>query len=239
MLARALFFLVAAPLARAGTVVGHGYITNTNEATGDVAVSLTGIAGQTGNYLTIVDDGAGAIFSVDVNGNAVSATNSYTSDGRFKANVTALGYGLAALKALRPVEFRWNEQAPARADRSKQLGFIAQEAEAVAPELVKTDARGYKSMLCAPETRARRAPPTDRASLERRENARARGASPRALAGTTASESSRPRRSKSSRPRSRRSGRRSPRSRRSSPPLRTGSRRSRPARPRVGPPGVV
>ena len=91
MLARALFFLVAAPLARAGTVVGHGYITNTNEATGDVAVSLTGIAGQTGNYLTIVDDGAGAIFSVDVSGNAVSATNSYTSDGRFKANVTALG----------------------------------------------------------------------------------------------------------------------------------------------------
>ena len=165
MLARALFFLVAAPLARAGTVVGHGYITNTNEATGDVAVSLTGIAGQTGNYLTIVDDGAGAIFSVDVSGNAVSATNSYTSDGRFKANVTALGYGLAALKALRPVEFRWNEQAPARADRSKQLGFIAQEAEAVAPELVKTDARGYKSMLCAPETRARRAAPTDRASL--------------------------------------------------------------------------
>ena len=237
MLARALFFLVAAPLARAGTVVGHGYITNTNEATGDVAVSLTGIAGQTGNYLTIVDDGAGAIFSVDVNGNAVSATNSYTSDGRFKANVTALGYGLAALKALRPVEFRWNEQAPARADRSKQLGFIAQEAEAVAPELVKTDARGYKSMLCAPESAPRGA---DRPRVsERRENARARGASPRALAGTTASASSRPRRSKSSRPRSRRSARRSPRSRRSSPPLRTGSRRSRPARPRVGPPGVV
>ena len=105
-----------------------------------------------------------------------------------KANVTALGYGLAALKALRPVEFRWNEQAPARADRSKQLGFIAQEAEAVAPELVKTDARGYKSMLCAPKSAPRGA---DRPRVsERRENARARGASPRALAGTTASASS-------------------------------------------------
>ena len=58
MLARALFFLVAAPLARAGTVVGHGYITNTNEATGDVSVSRTGIAGQ---RVTMADPTQGAL----------------------------------------------------------------------------------------------------------------------------------------------------------------------------------
>ena len=146
---RALLLLAAAPLARAGTVVGHGYITNTNEATGDVSVSLTGIASQTANFITVVDDAAGAIFSVAANGDVTSATGNYaTSDARWKANVTALGYGLDALMALRPVEFHWNAQAPARAVRSKQLGFIAQEVEAVAPEIVNTDASGYKSMMC-------------------------------------------------------------------------------------------
>lgn len=45
--------------------------------------------------------------------------------------------------ALRPVEFNWNSQA--QGDK-KYLGFIAQEVEQVAPNLVTTDSNGYKQL---------------------------------------------------------------------------------------------
>ena len=64
----ALVLLTLLPLASCGTVCGHGYITSTNEATTDVAISLTGIASQTGNFLTIVDDGSNALASIDKDG---------------------------------------------------------------------------------------------------------------------------------------------------------------------------
>ena len=67
----ALFVLLALlPLASCGSVYGHGYITNTNEATTDVSISLTGIASQTGNFLTIEDDGSNALASIDKDGMA-------------------------------------------------------------------------------------------------------------------------------------------------------------------------
>jgi hypothetical protein len=65
---------------------------------------------------------------------AVYATNGtiQTSDARLKEDVRSLHYGLDELLSLRPVSFRWKEDEAART----QLGFIAQEVEAILPEAV-------------------------------------------------------------------------------------------------------
>lgn len=71
---------------------------------------------------------------------AVYATNGtiQTSDARLKEDVRPLPYGLDEVLSLRPVSFRWKEDEAART----QLGFIAQEVEAVLPEAVIRGADG-------------------------------------------------------------------------------------------------
>ncbi len=57
-----------------------------------------------------------------------------TSDERLKSNIENLGYGLEAIKQLRPVSFRWREGF----DQDTKLGLIAQEVLQVLPEVVNT-----------------------------------------------------------------------------------------------------
>ncbi len=54
------------------------------------------------------------------------------SDRRLKTEVASLDYGLATVKALRPVSFQWRDR-----DDGRQLGFIAQEVLEVVPEVVQ------------------------------------------------------------------------------------------------------
>ena len=70
------------------------------------------------------------------------------SDARFKTNITTLVDALENLKKLRGVSYDWDQDSnPERNfDNSKQIGLIAQEIEKVYPELVNTDAKGYKSV---------------------------------------------------------------------------------------------
>ena len=63
-----LLLMMMLSLASGGTTVGHGYISQTNEATAEVSLSLTGIASQTANYLTVLDSGSNAIASIDKDG---------------------------------------------------------------------------------------------------------------------------------------------------------------------------
>jgi hypothetical protein len=70
-----------------------------------------------------------------------------TSDARLKTEVAPLDAVLPRLNALTPVTFRWADAAfPAAAAAGPQLGLIAQAVEAVFPELVQTDERGFKAM---------------------------------------------------------------------------------------------
>lgn len=133
-------------LADAATTTGHGFVSITNEATTDVSFAVTGIAAQTANFVTIQNSGATDIFTVDVSGNVVSATNSYTSDRRWKRNLANLTYGLDTVARLEPVSFDWVDSHPS-AGTGPQLGFIAQDVEDVVPEVVRTDANGYKSII--------------------------------------------------------------------------------------------
>jgi hypothetical protein len=88
-------------------------------------------------------------YKLHVNG-VVAGVGNYVnaSDGRYKMNIATFPDALDAILNLRGVTFDWK-----RADfpnmhfsEGRQIGFIAQEVETVLPELVLTDANGYKSV---------------------------------------------------------------------------------------------
>ncbi len=70
------------------------------------------------------------------------------SDLRFKRDVTPFRPSLDAVTALRPVHFYWRSaEFPGQAfGDAESYGLIAQEVEAVLPELVTTDAAGMKAV---------------------------------------------------------------------------------------------
>ena len=69
------------------------------------------------------------------------------SDARYKTNVQTLPQALDQVLRLRGVSYQWKPEFN-RDDRT-QIGFIAQEVEAVLPELVSTDDKGFKSVAYA------------------------------------------------------------------------------------------
>jgi Chaperone of endosialidase len=88
-------------------------------------------------------------FKLDVNGaiRCVGAVNT-TSDQRLKQQIRPLGGALARVQALRGVRytFRPGQYAGLNLPQGEQIGVLAQEVEAVFPELVSTDAQGYKAV---------------------------------------------------------------------------------------------
>jgi hypothetical protein len=66
-----------------------------------------------------------------------------SSDARLKKNVDNITYGLSTIMSLRPVLYNWNYEADGSV---KNLGFIAQEVEALVPKLISTDEEGMKSL---------------------------------------------------------------------------------------------
>lgn len=68
------------------------------------------------------------------------------SDRRFKQNISPIVAALDKVTKLQGVTFTWNRAAfPARNFPSgKEIGLIAQDVEPILPEVVQTDAEGYK-----------------------------------------------------------------------------------------------
>jgi hypothetical protein len=109
--------------------------------------SSAGVAGSSdkgfGVYGSTIDGYAGYFLGrVQVNGELtasgrVCAANiPCASDGRLKQDVTALDYGLRDVMQLRPVRWTWKDPT----ERQLALGLIAQDVEAVLPELILRDA---------------------------------------------------------------------------------------------------
>ncbi|MGI4875560.1 MAG: beta strand repeat-containing protein [Janthinobacterium lividum] len=100
-----------------------------------------------GGVLNVEGGGSGGLL-FKVNGNVQATNVTYTSDRRFKTNVRPLGGALASVLALRGVRYEWNALGIRRGGKAGagQVGLIAQELEQVYPELVFTDADGYKSV---------------------------------------------------------------------------------------------
>ena len=71
-----------------------------------------------------------------------------SSDERFKRDITPFGAALDRVAALRPVNYFWRQETfPEKGFGPEQTyGLVAQEVEAVLPELVTTDADGYRQV---------------------------------------------------------------------------------------------
>jgi len=97
-------------------------------------VSLTFL--QNGN----VGVGASPAYLLDVGGQAHASSFPVSSDERLKKNVRPLANVLEKLKQIRGVSFDWNElyESLGRSTGHREIGVIAQEVEAVFPELVTT-----------------------------------------------------------------------------------------------------
>jgi uncharacterized coiled-coil protein SlyX len=155
----------ASPGASAATVALHGPGSGAAWAlSGDAASlslgepgvkSLSLSRGAPPDALVVAADGSVGVGTrwpsarLDVNG-GVQGTSAYSSasDRRWKTNIVPLAGALALARALRPVRFDWrHSEFPDKAfERAPQLGLIAQEVEAVLPEVISTNAQGYKSV---------------------------------------------------------------------------------------------
>jgi len=90
-------------------------------------------------------------YKLYVSGEAYSTVGwSSSSDARFKKNVRPLANVLPSLLKAQPVHFNFDRSKSSRFDDepegAEQLGFLAQDLEALFPELVMTDAEGFKSV---------------------------------------------------------------------------------------------
>ncbi len=97
----------------------------------------------------IANDGVGPNGLVIVNGSGtVSGTWTVSSDERFKKNIEPIKNGLDIVESLNPVKYdlRKDEFPEKKFSDNRQVGLIAQEVEKVLPEVVSTDAEGYKSV---------------------------------------------------------------------------------------------
>ena len=77
----------------------------------------------------------------------IAGSLSQSSDARHKTDVQTFGNALDAVRRFRGVTFNWKPELNKGSDT--QIGFIAQEVEAVLPALVSTDKEGYKSVAYA------------------------------------------------------------------------------------------
>lgn len=68
------------------------------------------------------------------------------SDSRFKTNVTPITSALDKLTQLNGVSYDWIQTPGYEFDSTRQIGFIAQDVQAVVPEIVRPDANGYLTL---------------------------------------------------------------------------------------------
>jgi hypothetical protein len=83
------------------------------------------------------------VMTLDGNGNlAIDGGLTQNSDIRLKKNFQRIEEPLAKIEALNGYYYHWKN----RIDTTQQVGVIAQEVEAVLPQLVTTDNDGFKAV---------------------------------------------------------------------------------------------
>lgn len=114
------------------------------------------------NAMVILDNGNIGMgtstpnYQLEVNGTIKANNVSETSDIRLKRDVTPLNNSLQKVLKLRGVNYYWKSEEEIKTvlgthekcqyPETKQVGVIAQEVEEVVPEVVATDAKGFKSV---------------------------------------------------------------------------------------------
>ena len=86
--------------------------------------------------------------TVTINGTLIMAASASLSDERVKKNIEPLKASLNKVINLQGISYEWkSEEYPGSGfGKSRQIGFIAQDVEALLPELVFTNSNGYKSL---------------------------------------------------------------------------------------------
>ncbi len=90
----------------------------------------------------------GREIKLEVNGDILAMQIHSSSDERFKKNITQVSGALEKVMAINGVnyDFRVDEFKGYNFPTERQVGFLAQNVEAVMPEVVKTNGDGYKSV---------------------------------------------------------------------------------------------
>jgi len=85
---------------------------------------------------------------VQIDGTLVMVTVATPSDGRYKEDIHPLEASLDKLMQIQGVSYAWKmeEVKGVGYKKGRQIGLIAQEVEKVLPELVQTDAKGYRTL---------------------------------------------------------------------------------------------
>jgi hypothetical protein len=133
-----------------GQLTFSTFSTTLNEAmritqTGQVGIGCTN---PNANYKLHVVGNVGVVGTIFASVASVSSGVLACSDIRYKKNVTPLNNALINILKLQGVSYDWKkEEFPDKHfTDNKQIGVIAQEIEKVYPELVATDANGYKAV---------------------------------------------------------------------------------------------
>ena len=145
---------------------GAGYITGYTEtdtlstvtargASTGTAISITNSTASTSKTTgaLIVTGGAGIGGALYVGG-AITATGDvtayYSSDRNLKTNIMPINNAVEKVKAIQGVTYNWNEKAVEldknKNTETKEAGVIAQEVQAVLPEVVKTRDNGFMAV---------------------------------------------------------------------------------------------
>lgn len=131
----------------AGTTAGTDFIGTTDPVdwvikTNNVERVRVDVNGNVGIGI------AAPTYKLHINGKIKTDDINETSDIRLKKEIATIDNALAKTAALNGVYFRWKyEEFKDRGfDTTLQMGVIAQEIEKIIPEVVGTDADGYKSV---------------------------------------------------------------------------------------------
>lgn len=132
-------------------VSGYGATTGVMGRAYDIGFGATGVYGEGIYNPTYLSSGYG-VYGKSPNGYGVYCSGLYcggnkgwtvSSDARLKTNIQTINDGLEKVLKLRGVTFDWKD------GNGGDMGFIAQEAKDIIPEVVSTDQEGYYSMRTA------------------------------------------------------------------------------------------
>ena len=111
--------------------------------------------GMAGSSASLKEYAVGIYDPLWVSGNVWADSYLYNSDKRFKKNIRIIDNSLLKVIGLKGVYYDWeqsyikgNDEEPTnkKYEHKQEIGFIAQDIEKFLPEVVHTDAAGYKSV---------------------------------------------------------------------------------------------
>jgi hypothetical protein len=138
----------ALTVGKAAPSSAYGQICALSPTAGDSATSGMSVVKYANDSTTaqvlmrfLINQGAAGQGQINANGANTAAFGSY-SDSRLKENIVDLPSQLDSIMALRPVEYDYIESMGG----GHQIGFVAQEVQAIYPDLVGEDAEGMLTL---------------------------------------------------------------------------------------------